>query len=148
MKPISPAAAVVLAAAAAYCTEPGSYQGAAPVVSLPVMAVAEAPPPGPSDIIQEAAQGALHELAARGDTYRKNPSEIRSLVDEYLLVSEEEIAAAMRLCMETHHQLVEGASGVAVAGFLQKPARFRGQRVAIVLCGGNISLGVLKSILP
>lgn len=85
MKPISPAAAVVLAAAAAYCTEPGSYQGAAPVVSLPVMAVAEAPPPGPSDIIQEAAQGALHELAARRDTYRKNPSEIRSLVDEYLL---------------------------------------------------------------
>lgn len=72
----------------------------------------------------------------------------RALVDEFILVAEDEIAAAMRLCMESDHQLVEGAAGVALAGFLRRPARFRGQRVAIVLCGGNISLATLRSILP
>jgi threonine dehydratase len=72
----------------------------------------------------------------------------RALVDEYLLVSEEEIAAAMRLCLETLHLLIEGAAGVALAGFLQQPSRFRGRRVAIVFCGANISLAALKSVLP
>jgi len=85
MRLISPAAAAVLAAAAVYCTEPASSQRLAPAVRLPVTTVAEATPPGPSDIIQEAALGALHELAAKRDTYRKSPSDIRSLVDKYLL---------------------------------------------------------------
>ncbi|MBS0417055.1 MAG: ABC transporter substrate-binding protein [Proteobacteria bacterium] len=80
MKLISPAAAVVWAAAAGCCT----FQ-APTAATLPVTAVAEAPAPSPSDVIQQAAQGALHELAAKRDTYRKNPSDIRSLVDKYLL---------------------------------------------------------------
>ena len=71
----------------------------------------------------------------------------RRWVDEYVLVTEEEIAAAMRLVMESHHQLIEGAAGVAVAGFLKRQTEFRGKNVAIVLCGANISLASLKSIL-
>lgn len=71
----------------------------------------------------------------------------RALVDDWVLVSEAEIAAAMRLVMETQHLLVEGAAGAAVAGYLNDPQRGRGQIVAIVLCGGNIDLGTLKRIL-
>ena len=71
----------------------------------------------------------------------------RTLVDDWVLVSEEEIAAAMRLIMETQHLLVEGAAGAAVAGYLKDGQRGRGQTVAIVLCGGNIDLGTLKRIL-
>ncbi len=68
------------------------------------------------------------------------------LVDDYLLVSEEEIRDALRMCIETHHMLVEGAAGVALAPLLKTPARFRGKTVVIVLCGANLSLETLKTI--
>lgn len=71
----------------------------------------------------------------------------QQLVDDYPLVSEEEIGRAMRLFIETHHMLIEGAAGVALAAFLQARGRFQGKTVVIVLCGANISPEVLKSIL-
>ena len=71
----------------------------------------------------------------------------RALVDDWVLVSEAEIAAAMRLIMETQHLLVEGAAGVAAAGYLKDPLRGPQSTVAIVLCGGNVDLNTLKQIL-
>ena len=70
----------------------------------------------------------------------------RQLVDEFALVSEAEIKAAMRLLIEDEHLLPEGAAGVAVAGYLKRAAAFRGERVAIVICGGNVSLDVLRQV--
>lgn len=71
----------------------------------------------------------------------------QALVDDWILVEEDEIAAAIRLIAETHHQLIEGAAGVAVAAYLKDVQRGQGRKVAIVLCGANIDLSVLKSIL-
>jgi threonine dehydratase len=71
----------------------------------------------------------------------------RTLVDEYVLVDEQEIAAAIRTLIEAEHMLVEGAAGVAVAAYHKRQANFRGKNVAIVLCGANISLQTLKAIL-
>ncbi len=71
----------------------------------------------------------------------------RQVVDEYVLVGEEEIAAAMRRVMESHHLLVEGAAGVAVAGLLKVADLVAGKRVAVVLCGANISLATLRSVI-
>lgn len=71
----------------------------------------------------------------------------RQWVDDYVLVSEEEIKAAMRLVIESQHMLVEGAAGVAVAAYLKTAGSFRAQNVVIVICGANISLETLKSIL-
>jgi threonine dehydratase len=71
----------------------------------------------------------------------------RALVDQYVLVSEAEIGAAVRLAIETHHQLIEGAAGVAVAAFLKTAEQWHGKRVAIVLCGANISLEALRAVL-
>jgi threonine dehydratase len=71
----------------------------------------------------------------------------QKLVDDYVLVSEAEIKAAMRLIIETQHMLVEGAAGVAVAGYLKTQEAFQTKNVVIVLCGANISLDTLKSIL-
>ncbi len=71
----------------------------------------------------------------------------RDLVDEWVLVTEEEIAAAMRLVMEAHHVLVEGAAGVAVAACMRHRERLADARAVVVLCGANISLATLKSIL-
>ncbi len=71
----------------------------------------------------------------------------QQFVDEYVLVSEEEIAAALRLTLETQHQLIEGSAGVAIAGFQKLHQEYKGQNVMIVLCGANISLATLKQIL-
>jgi threonine dehydratase len=59
----------------------------------------------------------------------------RRVVDRAALVSEAEIAAAIRLLLETEHWLVEGAAGVALAAFLRDPR----PNAAVVLCGRNLS---------
>lgn len=69
------------------------------------------------------------------------------LVDDYILVTEDEIREAMRLFIETHHMLIEGAAGVPLAALLKMPERFRDKTVIIVLCGANISLEKLKSVI-
>ncbi|MEO8955406.1 MAG: threonine/serine dehydratase [Ktedonobacteraceae bacterium] len=69
------------------------------------------------------------------------------LVDDYILVSEEEIRQAMRLCMQTHHMLIEGAAGVPLAALLKMPERWRDKTVVVILCGANVSLETLQTIL-
>jgi threonine dehydratase len=71
----------------------------------------------------------------------------RALVDEYVLVGETEIAAAMRQVMEGQHMLIEGAAGVAVGALLKTQQRSQGKQAAVVLCGGNISLQTLRTVL-
>jgi len=69
------------------------------------------------------------------------------IIDEFILVTEDEIADGIRIGVEKHHQLIEGAAGAAIAGFMKQKDKLNGQRVVIVMCGGNISSEVLKSIL-
>ncbi len=71
----------------------------------------------------------------------------RRLVDEWVLVEEDRIAAAMRLMIDTHHQLVEGAAGVALAAGLDVAARHPDRHVAVVSCGANISTDTLLAAL-
>jgi threonine dehydratase len=56
------------------------------------------------------------------------------------VVTEAEIAAAMRRVAATDHWMIEGAAGVALAGLIKEAERYRGKTVAIVLCGRNIAL--------
>ena len=69
-----------------------------------------------------------------------------SLVDEWVTVTEDEIADAIGHCLTVEHVLVEGAAGVAVAGFRRLASRLRGVS-AIVLCGANVSAEVLRTVL-
>jgi threonine dehydratase len=71
----------------------------------------------------------------------------KRLVDDYVAVSEDEINAAMLMFMETQHQMIEGAGGVAIAAFLKRQEFFRGRNIVIVICGGNLSIETLKAIL-
>ncbi len=70
-----------------------------------------------------------------------------TLVDDWVTVSEEEITRAMRQFIQTQHQLLEGAAGVALAAFLKNSAQYQGQKVVIVICGANISLLALQTVL-
>jgi threonine dehydratase len=63
-----------------------------------------------------------------------------------VLVSEDEILSAMRRLMQTEHWLVEGAAAMAAAAYLREAERYRGRTVAILLCGRNLSPGVLARL--
>lgn len=71
----------------------------------------------------------------------------QGLVDEYVLVSENEIAEAMREFIDSHHMLLEGAAGVAIAGLKKKAAEYQGRNVVVIVCGGNISRETLKTVI-
>lgn len=70
----------------------------------------------------------------------------RQFVDDYILVSEDEIKSAIISVIKTHHMLIEGASAVALAALLKSSSKFQGQNAVIALCGGNIGLETLKSL--
>ncbi len=69
----------------------------------------------------------------------------RTLVDEWVLVSEAEIATAMRDFIAAQNQVIEGAAAVALATLGRVDVR--GRRVAVVLCGGNVSPDTLRQVL-
>jgi threonine dehydratase len=71
----------------------------------------------------------------------------RDLVDHWIDVSEAEIVEAMRLFIDAHHMLLEGAAGVAIAGALKVGKTWTAGRSVIVICGANISRDTLKSVL-
>lgn len=71
----------------------------------------------------------------------------RDTIDEYVLVSEAQVAEAMRAFIDHHHMLLEGAAGVALAALLVAGDRYAGRNVAVVVCGGNISRETLRAVI-
>ncbi len=68
-------------------------------------------------------------------------------IDEMVLVSEDEIAQAMRLAIEKHSMLIEGAAALAIAAFRKKRASHRGETVVLVVSGKKVSLETLRKLL-
>ena len=72
---------------------------------------------------------------------------IRQQVQDLLLVDEGDIEQAIVMLLEVEKTLVEGAGAAALAALLKYPAQFQGQRVGLVLCGGNIDPLLLAAII-
>lgn len=70
----------------------------------------------------------------------------KSIIDRSILVTEDEILAAMRRVREAKGWVVEGAAAVAVAAFLKEARRYQGKTVVVVICGGNVSPEVLRRL--
>jgi threonine dehydratase len=70
---------------------------------------------------------------------------VRRLLDGSLVVSLEDVAAAIRLLVERHHVVAEGAGAAAVAAALT--GRAGGGKVVCVVSGGNIDPRKLAAIL-
>lgn len=68
------------------------------------------------------------------------------LIDEFVQVSEAEIAAAMRDYIAAHGEHIEGAAGVALAALLKSKDAVLGRKVAVIVCGGNVSQQVIDKI--
>lgn len=72
---------------------------------------------------------------------------VRERVDDLLLVDEGDIEQAIVMLLEIEKTLVEGAGAAGLAAVLKHPERFAGQKVGLVLCGGNIDPLLLASII-
>jgi len=72
---------------------------------------------------------------------------LRDLIDDFVLVSEDEIKKAIRLYVEKAHTIAEGAGAAPLAAGYKIKDRLRGKKVAMVLSGGNITAEMLKSVL-
>lgn len=68
---------------------------------------------------------------------------IRMYVKDIILVSDEEIIAAMRLIWERLKIVIEPSCAVPFAALLKQKERFAGKKVGIILTGGNVDLGKL-----
>ncbi|MEM9984548.1 MAG: threonine/serine dehydratase [Bacteroidota bacterium] len=68
-------------------------------------------------------------------------------VDEWQLVSEEEIKQGLLFLLEHHQLMVEGAAALSVAAFRVQAEKWMKKKVALILCGRKMSLATLRNIL-
>ncbi|MBV9053316.1 MAG: threonine ammonia-lyase [Hyphomicrobiales bacterium] len=101
--------------------------------------------------------GAAHSAVAGGPSVAegiavKEPGRftreiVRAKVDAMLVVPESAIEDAVALLLEIEKTLTEGAGAAGVAAIAAKRELFAGRKVGAVLCGGNIDLQLLVSVL-
>lgn len=72
---------------------------------------------------------------------------IREHVAELMRVEEAAIERAIGLLAGIEKVIAEGAGATGLAALLSDPARFRGRKVGLVICGGNIDTRLLASVL-
>jgi threonine dehydratase len=72
---------------------------------------------------------------------------IRELVSEVVLVDEAHLERAVNAYLTLQKTMAEGAGAAGLAAMLAKPERFRGKKVGLILCGGNIDPRILASIM-
>jgi threonine dehydratase len=97
--------------------------------------------------IVEAEMNTFAEGVATRSGYELAQSIIRDLLDDFLLVSDEEIHRAIGTLVDKAHTLAEGAGATALAGAIRYPEKVRGKKVAITVSGGNITADQLSKSL-
>ncbi|MFP4138373.1 MAG: pyridoxal-phosphate dependent enzyme, partial [Halomonas sp.] len=72
---------------------------------------------------------------------------VRERVRDIVLVDEPEIERAILLLLEIEKSVAEGAGAAGLAAVLADPERYRGRKVGLILCGGNIDMLALSSVI-
>jgi len=94
----------------------------------------------------EAEMGTFAEGLATRTAFELPQQIMRTLMRDFVLVSEEQLRRATRVMIEKTRSLVEPAGAAALAAVLAEPARFAGRKVAIMCSGGNISPAQLTAL--
>ncbi len=72
---------------------------------------------------------------------------VKELVSEIVLVDEVHLERAVNAYLTLQKTMAEGAGAAGLAAMLAKPERFRGRKVGLILCGGNIDPRILASVM-
>ena len=95
--------------------------------------------------IVEAEMGTVAEGLATRVGFELTLDIMRDLLDDFVLVSEQEISQAVVMLLDRTHNLAEHAGAAALAGALKIKDRLAGKRVVLVMSGGNLSMQHLKA---
>ena len=71
----------------------------------------------------------------------------KEIIDNFVLVTEKDIASGIRTAINDDHQLIEGSAGAAIAALFKRKKTLIGKRVVIIICGGNINSNTLHKVL-
>lgn len=72
---------------------------------------------------------------------------VREFVSDIVLVDEPQIERAVNAFLTLQKTMAEGAGAAGLAAMLAEPDRFRGRKIGLILCGGNIDPRILASIM-
>lgn len=98
-------------------------------------------------VVEVAEQPTLSESTAGGlEPGAVTLDVCRRVIDRSVMVSEDDILAAMGGLLHGEHWIVEGAAGVAMAAYRKEAERYEGKNVVVLLCGRNCSPGVMKRL--
>ena len=95
----------------------------------------------------EAPMNTFAEGLATKTGYDLPQSILRRLLDDFVLVSDDEIRRAMGMLVEKAHTLSEGAGAAALAGALKCKDQLRGKNVSITVSGANTTIPQLQQAL-
>src|SRR5574341_30658 len=70
----------------------------------------------------------------------------QKFIDDVVIVEEDEVKGAIRVLAETQQLIVEGSGAVGVAALLAHKINLKGKRIAVIISGGNIDLGLFGEI--
>ncbi len=96
---------------------------------------------------QQAPNRTRAEGLATGAPFELPQRILRRLLDDFVLVTDDEIDVATALMIEKTRTLVEGAGAAPLAAALKIRERLRGRNVALICSGGNISPAQLVHLL-
>ena len=71
----------------------------------------------------------------------------RRYVDDFILLEEAEIVAAMRFLHEMEGVTIEGAAALSSAAVLKERRRFAGRRIALIVSGGRVDEATMDKVL-
>ena len=82
----------------------------------------------------------------------KQPGELTSRIlsqyaNDVMLVSERDLERAVAMLVGIEKTVVEGAGAAGLAAMIGDPDRFKGKKVATLLCGGHIDMHLLANVL-
>ena len=97
--------------------------------------------------VVEAPMRSVAEGLATRMGYELTQDIMRDLLDDFVLVSEEEMEQAIVTHLEMTHTLTEHAGAAALAAALNMRDHLAGKNVVLVASGANISLDQLKAAL-
>jgi threonine dehydratase len=72
---------------------------------------------------------------------------LKDYVNDVMLVSERDLERAVAMLVGIEKTVVEGAGAAGLAAMLSDPGRFKGKKIATLLCGGNIDTHLLANVL-
>jgi threonine dehydratase len=72
---------------------------------------------------------------------------MREHLDDFVLVSEEELKEAIKIYVEVIHTIAEGAGAATLAAALKIKEKLYGKEICLILSGGNLTADMLREIL-